>query len=153
MRELRSEKTARTDRLNIIDETGVYRLERPNCPKMSKGDCNCRSVVVGEGKQSMENGLIGYSGFVGSNLCRQVKFDRKYNSQKFREMEGRNFGLLVCAGVSAAKWIANREPEEDVDVSESDCCARHGEGPRILVNLNHRCLPKPCRRRKRNHYN
>ena len=61
----------------------------------------------------MENGLIGYSGFVGSNLCRQTSFERFYNSRNFREMAGRRFDLLVCAGVSATKWIANRKPEED----------------------------------------
>src|SRR5262245_46438716 len=62
---------------------------------------------------SMKTGLIGYSGFVGSNLRRQATFKRLYNSQNFREMEGRHFDLLVCAGVSASKWIANRAPEED----------------------------------------
>ncbi len=61
----------------------------------------------------MESGLIGFSGFVGSNLCRQTTFDRSYNSKNIHEIYGKTFGLLVCAGVSAEKWIANRAREED----------------------------------------
>ena len=58
-------------------------------------------------------GLIGYSGFVGSNLARQTSFETLYNSKNIAEIEGRSFDLLVCAGVSAVKWWANQHPEED----------------------------------------
>jgi hypothetical protein len=58
-------------------------------------------------------GLVGYTGFVGSNLRRQGSFEHLYNSQNFLHMRDKHFDLLVCAGVSAAKWIANRDPEED----------------------------------------
>lgn len=61
----------------------------------------------------MGSGLIGYTGFVGSNLARQHKFDQLYNSKNFREMEGAHFEELVCAGVYAVKWMANKEPEKD----------------------------------------
>lgn len=57
--------------------------------------------------------LIGHTGFVGSNLLQQKTFDHTFNSKNFREMDGQNFGLVVCAGISAAKWIANRDPEND----------------------------------------
>ncbi|HEY5127872.1 MAG TPA: hypothetical protein VIJ35_11380 [Bradyrhizobium sp.] len=33
----------------------------------------------------MENGLIGYSGFVGSNLWRRSTFERLYNSHNIRD--------------------------------------------------------------------
>jgi len=59
------------------------------------------------------NGLIGHTGFVGGNLARQFAFDACFNSKNFREMAGREFDLLVCAGVSAVKWRANKEPEAD----------------------------------------
>src|SRR5215475_708207 len=57
--------------------------------------------------------LIGHTGFVGGNLVRQHRFDLVFNSANFRDMAGRHFDLLVCAGISAAKWVANREPEAD----------------------------------------
>jgi hypothetical protein len=50
--------------------------------------------------------LIGHTGFVGSNLLQQNSFDHTYNSKNFRESEGSNFGLVVCAGISAVKWLA-----------------------------------------------
>jgi hypothetical protein len=58
-------------------------------------------------------GLIGHTGFVGGNLNRQARFAKHYNSRNFRDLGGQGFELLVCAGVSAAKWIANKEPDQD----------------------------------------
>ena len=57
--------------------------------------------------------LIGYTGFVGSNLLSQRQFDGLYNSTNFNEMSDRNFSRIVCAGVAAVKWQANKNPEED----------------------------------------
>ncbi|MFC1549270.1 hypothetical protein ACFL4R_00130 [Nitrospirota bacterium] len=61
----------------------------------------------------MRSALIGYTGFVGSNLSNQRSFDRLYNSRNFRELEGEVFDEIICAGVSAIKWQANKEPEKD----------------------------------------
>lgn len=61
----------------------------------------------------MTTALIGHTGFVGSNLARQYRFDAQFNSGNFRELAGREFDLLVCCGLSAAKWLANRDPEDD----------------------------------------
>jgi len=57
--------------------------------------------------------LIGHTGFVGSNLLRCRTFDATFNSRNSQEVEGQSFDEVVCAGVSAAKWIANREPDAD----------------------------------------
>lgn len=57
--------------------------------------------------------LIGHTGFVGGNLAAQAPFDETYNSRNFRDMAGREFGTVVCSGVSAVKWQANRDPEGD----------------------------------------
>jgi hypothetical protein len=62
----------------------------------------------------MRTALIGYTGFVGSNLSKQYNFTDFYNSKNFHEMEGQEYGLVVCAGVSAVKWMANKEPEKDL---------------------------------------
>lgn len=61
----------------------------------------------------MTSALIGHTGFVGSNLDRPERFQARFNSQNFREMAGRRFEQLVCAGISAVKWQANRDPEAD----------------------------------------
>lgn len=61
----------------------------------------------------MISALIGHTGFVGSNLDRALKFEARFNSKNFKEMEGREFERVICAGFSSVKWIANREPEED----------------------------------------
>src|SRR3954454_12753672 len=57
--------------------------------------------------------LIGHTGFVGSNLVRQHTFDETYNSSNIDSIAGREFSLVVCSGVRAEKWIANKNPEAD----------------------------------------
>ncbi|MEY4513518.1 MAG: hypothetical protein RLZZ450_5640 [Pseudomonadota bacterium] len=59
--------------------------------------------------------MIGATGFVGSNLLRQAHFDALYHSRNIAEIAGRHFDTVVCAGAPAAKWIANREPEADLE--------------------------------------
>ena len=61
----------------------------------------------------MSYALIGHTGFVGSNLTRQHRFDAAFNSKNIEEIVGRAFDLLVCSGMPAAKWIANRDPAGD----------------------------------------
>lgn len=61
----------------------------------------------------MKRALIGYTGFVGSNLHEQSHFDFLYNSKNFHEMKGQSFDEVVCAGISAVKWLANKDPEMD----------------------------------------
>jgi hypothetical protein len=57
--------------------------------------------------------LIGHTGFVGSNLARQHRFDATYNSSNIDSIAGEEFDLVVCAGVRAEKWIANANPQAD----------------------------------------
>ena len=61
----------------------------------------------------MRAALIGYTGFVGSNLARQLRFDATYNTSNIESIAGEEFDLLVCAGVRAEKWIANANPDAD----------------------------------------
>lgn len=58
--------------------------------------------------------LIGHTGFVGSNINRQTEFDFCYNSKNIREIEGRSFDLIVCAGARGTKWKANKKPADDL---------------------------------------
>jgi hypothetical protein len=64
-------------------------------------------------KSGSNAGLIGFTGFVGGTLLRDGAFENLYNSSNIDEIRGRSFELLVCAGVPAVKWLANRDPESD----------------------------------------
>jgi nucleoside-diphosphate-sugar epimerase len=57
--------------------------------------------------------LIGYSGFVGGNLDQAAAFDARYRSTDIDAIRGRSFDLVVSAGLPAAKWLANSDPEGD----------------------------------------
>ena len=57
--------------------------------------------------------LVGHTGFVGGALSRARGFGEGFNSRNFRGMAGCSFSSVTCAGVSAVKWMANREPEAD----------------------------------------
>jgi hypothetical protein len=59
------------------------------------------------------NALIGDTGFVGGTLMHQRQFEKSYNSRNIETIRGQNFDWLVCAGVPAAKWIANGDPDQD----------------------------------------
>jgi nucleoside-diphosphate-sugar epimerase len=61
----------------------------------------------------METALIGATGFVGSTLLRQRRFDQLYQSDNIGDIKGREFSLVVCAGAPAQKWIANQDPVSD----------------------------------------
>lgn len=61
----------------------------------------------------MTSALIGYTGFVGSNLMRQQSFDATFNSSNIEQIAGRCFDLVVCAGAPAEKWKANADPTLD----------------------------------------
>lgn len=60
------------------------------------------------------NGLIGYTGFVGGNLDK-TRYDMKYNSKNINEISGKEFNRVVCAGIRAEKYLANQDPEGDLE--------------------------------------
>ena len=57
--------------------------------------------------------LIGFSGFVGSTLLRQRKFENLYRSSNISEIDGKKFDLVICSAAPAAKWLANQDPDSD----------------------------------------
>jgi len=61
-------------------------------------------------------GIVGYTGFVGSNLLQFYKFDKLYNSKNFEDAKGTHFDTLFFCGVPAIKWYANKHPGEDADI-------------------------------------
>ncbi len=67
----------------------------------------------------MKDALIGYSGFVGSNLCQQHSFNRLYNSANISDAFRTNPDLCVYAGVRAEKFMAAKNPAEDLAIIKS----------------------------------
>lgn len=62
--------------------------------------------------------LVGYTGFVGSNLSAQTNFDKLFNSKNIQKAFGLNPDLLIYSGVRAEKFLANKEPEKDFAIIE-----------------------------------
>ena len=60
--------------------------------------------------------LVGYTGFVGSNLAATGRFDGLYNSKNVKDAYGTNPDVLYYSGVPAAKFIANKFPEMDMAI-------------------------------------
>ncbi len=56
--------------------------------------------------------LIGYTGFVGNILKKDVIGDF-YNSKNIKDIQFKNYNNVYCAGVSATKWFANKNPDLD----------------------------------------
>ena len=52
----------------------------------------------------MSNAIIGYTGFVGSNLLKFYKFDYFYNSKNFEDAKNKSFDTIFFCGVPAVKW-------------------------------------------------
>lgn len=62
------------------------------------------------------NALVGYTGFVGSNLYMSGAFDAVYNSRNIEVAYGTEPELLVYAGMRAEKYLANNAPEKDMEL-------------------------------------
>lgn len=63
---------------------------------------------------SGRDALIGYTGFVGDTINRSDwQFSARFNTTNIDAMKGGRFDTVICAGVYAEKWKANRSPDAD----------------------------------------
>lgn len=60
--------------------------------------------------------LVGYTGFVGSNIYASGSFDAAYNSKNIEQAYGTRPDLLVYAGLRAEKYLADHAPEQDMEL-------------------------------------
>lgn len=67
----------------------------------------------------MKTAIVGYTGFVGSNLCASYQFDFCYNSKNIDQAFGTKPDLLVYSGVRAEMFLANKFPEKDLEIIEN----------------------------------
>lgn len=80
--------------------------------------------------------LVGYTGFVGSNLALSYTFDHLYNSKNIESAYGTCPDVLIYAGVTGTKYIANKFPEKDWAIIE--CAKKNIEkiAPKKLVLIS-----------------
>lgn len=60
--------------------------------------------------------IVGYTGFVGSNIAAAHTFDYSFNSKNIEDSFGLNPDLCVYSGVRAEKFLANNDPDGDMDI-------------------------------------
>lgn len=61
----------------------------------------------------MRSALIGYTGFVGSNLLQSFPFDDVYNSKNISDIRGQQYDLVVSAGNRADSFRINNNGAAD----------------------------------------
>ncbi len=64
----------------------------------------------------MSISLVGFTGFVGSNIAARHAFDGLYNSANIAGAYGTKPDLLIYSAVPAAKFLADSDPEADMSV-------------------------------------
>lgn len=62
-----------------------------------------------------EISLVGYTGFVGSNIYRHGSISDVYNSKNIQSAFGKKPDVLIYAGIRAEKYIADKFPEKDFE--------------------------------------
>jgi nucleoside-diphosphate-sugar epimerase len=63
---------------------------------------------------NLPNALVGYTGFVGSNIAVQRDFELLVNSSNVDSLRGGEFGTVVFSAARAEKWKANLDPAADL---------------------------------------
>ena len=80
--------------------------------------------------------LVGSTGFVGSNLLRTAHFDAAYHRTDVEKAYGTRPDLLVYAGVTATKFLANKDEAADLDVVRAAAENIERIAPRRLVLIS-----------------
>lgn len=80
--------------------------------------------------------LVGYTGFVGSNLYEALGDCAAYNSKNIAQAFGTAPDLLLYAGLPAAKYLANHAPQKDMDVIREAQRNIEAIGPQKLVLIS-----------------
>lgn len=80
--------------------------------------------------------LVGYTGFVGSNIDSMHNFTYRINSKNKEEAFGKNPDLLVYAGLRAEKFLANNDPAKDMETIEEAFGQIEKINPKKLVLIS-----------------
>lgn len=80
--------------------------------------------------------LVGYTGFVGSNLAESFAFDGLYNSKNIEQAYGTCPDILYYSGVPAQKFLANKFPMEDLKTIEKAIYNIKAINPKKIVLIS-----------------
>ncbi len=80
--------------------------------------------------------LVGYTGFVGSNLALKHSFSELYNSKNIQSAFQLKPDLCVYAGIPAEKFLANKDPEQDHEIVDQAIRNVQAINPRKLVVIS-----------------
>lgn len=80
--------------------------------------------------------LVGYTGFVGSNLATNAEFTWKINTKNKEEASGKKPDLLIYAGLRAEKFLANKDPEGDLQTIKDAMAQMKKIRPKKLVLIS-----------------
>ena len=64
-------------------------------------------------KKKIINALVGYTGFIGSNLKHVKKNFHYFNSKNIHKIRNKSFNTIYCAGTYSKIWLAKKEPGKD----------------------------------------
>ena len=84
----------------------------------------------------MRTALVGGTGFVGGNLACAHAFDGVYHSKNIEQAYATQPDLLLYAGLPAAKYLANTDPEGDLAVCQNAMENIRRIGPKRLVLIS-----------------
>lgn len=84
----------------------------------------------------MKTALVGYTGFVGSNIATHYNFSALYNSKNIGEAYQTNPELLIYSGVRAEKFLANSDPEKDFEAMKTAMNNIQKINPKKLVLIS-----------------
>lgn len=84
----------------------------------------------------MKTAIVGYTGFVGQNLCLSHHFDAKYNSKNIAGAFNTKPDLLVYAGIRAEMFTVNHYPEKDLENIQDAIENIKKINPKILVLIS-----------------
>ncbi len=84
----------------------------------------------------MKKFLVGYTGFVGSNICNRENFDGLFNSQNIAEAFNGNPDILIYAGIPAQKFLANKNEQADMEIIENAISNIQKINPKKLILIS-----------------
>jgi sugar phosphate isomerase/epimerase len=64
--------------------------------------------------QTARVAVVGCTGFVGSTLMDHLPNADGYNSKNIEDIIDKTYDTIICAGLPAAKWWINQNPDEDL---------------------------------------
>ena len=59
-------------------------------------------------KKKITNALVGYTGFIGSNLTNIKKNFQYFNSKNIHKIKNKSFNAIYCAGTYSKIWLAKK---------------------------------------------